>query len=256
MNIKSGAHWQSDMRARLESAQVGVICLTRSNTTAPWINFEAGALSKRLAEPCVCPYLLDLEPSDVLPPLGMFQGRRALTETHQLVSHLNAQLREPLPQKTLDMVYERFWPDLRDKLAAASNLEEVETQAARGVPEMVAELLELSRAQERSPALSHVSRQISLLGELVASRLAVAIPPGVLAVSQRARGIGLRIPVNPERSLAEGAAALLLLRGHAVMPTQDGTAFVVNDNDQPITLEQLVELAFAESSKPRETGAL
>jgi hypothetical protein len=160
-DIRSGAHWQSDIRARLDTAQVGIICLTRSNTTAPWINFEAGALSKRLAEPFVCPYLLDLEPSDVLPPLGMFQGRRAFTETHQLVSHLNSQLHEPLSPKTLETVFDRFWPDLRVRLntATESNVEDG-AQAARGAPEMIAELLDLARAQARGPDITEIFDEI------------------------------------------------------------------------------------------------
>jgi hypothetical protein len=44
--IDKGARWQSEIANRLEDARVGIVCLTASNLSEPWILFEAGALSK------------------------------------------------------------------------------------------------------------------------------------------------------------------------------------------------------------------
>ena len=45
-DIEKGAKWSSEIAKELESANIGIICLTRDNTEKPWILFEAGALSK------------------------------------------------------------------------------------------------------------------------------------------------------------------------------------------------------------------
>lgn len=56
-NIDKGARWSDDIAAQLEETKFGLICLTRENLEAPWILFEAGALSKTLDRTYVCPYL-------------------------------------------------------------------------------------------------------------------------------------------------------------------------------------------------------
>ena len=58
------------MAARLAAAKAGIICVTPSNLEAPWILFEAGALSKTLENTFVCPLLIGLEPADVSGPLA------------------------------------------------------------------------------------------------------------------------------------------------------------------------------------------
>jgi hypothetical protein len=45
-DIEKGARWSTDITAQLEECSVGLICLTPENLSAPWLLFEAGALSK------------------------------------------------------------------------------------------------------------------------------------------------------------------------------------------------------------------
>lgn len=56
-NIQKGARWFTDVGAELEAAKFGIICLTPDNLTAPWLLFEAGALSKSLSQSRVSPLL-------------------------------------------------------------------------------------------------------------------------------------------------------------------------------------------------------
>src|SRR5437868_2200122 len=65
VDIEKGARWFEEIGSHLESVNVGVICLTRANVSAPWILFEAGALSKVRDKAHVCTYLYGLEPTDV-----------------------------------------------------------------------------------------------------------------------------------------------------------------------------------------------
>lgn len=42
-DIQKGTNWNRDISKELESTDFGIICLTKGNAKAPWINFEAGA---------------------------------------------------------------------------------------------------------------------------------------------------------------------------------------------------------------------
>ena len=50
------------------------MCVTRENYLTPWINFEAGALSKAFGHARVVPRLLDMPISDLTGPLVQFQA--------------------------------------------------------------------------------------------------------------------------------------------------------------------------------------
>jgi hypothetical protein len=47
-DIDKGARWSSDIAGELHASTYGLICLTKDNINAPWINFEAGALGKSI----------------------------------------------------------------------------------------------------------------------------------------------------------------------------------------------------------------
>src|SRR4029079_11120495 len=74
-DVEKGTRWESEIVGKLESADLGIICLTRDNLTAPWLLFEAGALSRKAKAQGVrvYTYLHEIEPHDIKPPLSMFQ---------------------------------------------------------------------------------------------------------------------------------------------------------------------------------------
>jgi hypothetical protein len=49
------------MATKLGTVKAGIICLTPGNLTAPWILFEAGAISKTPEKAYVCTLLVDLQ---------------------------------------------------------------------------------------------------------------------------------------------------------------------------------------------------
>ena len=55
----------------------GILCVTRENHEAPWLNLQAGALAKAVDVSRVVPLAIDLAPSDVVLPLGQFQAQPA-----------------------------------------------------------------------------------------------------------------------------------------------------------------------------------
>src|SRR5437868_9968493 len=56
-DIAAGSRWNVEVGEKLKTTKVGVICLTAENLKAPWMHFEAGALSKTVDDAFVCPYL-------------------------------------------------------------------------------------------------------------------------------------------------------------------------------------------------------
>src|SRR5262245_43627779 len=76
-DIAPGARWFSDVSTQLEAVEVGIICLTAENASSAWLNFEAGAISRRQEGARVCVYAVDVPLSDIRGPLSQFQVTRA-----------------------------------------------------------------------------------------------------------------------------------------------------------------------------------
>src|SRR5271169_5743454 len=73
-NIDKGERWSIDIAKQLEETNYGIICMTPENIDAPWVLFEAGALSKSMERARVSPLLFSLGPSEFTKsPLLQFQ---------------------------------------------------------------------------------------------------------------------------------------------------------------------------------------
>src|SRR5262249_7731256 len=96
-------------------------CLTPENLDARWLNFEAGAISKIVSSSHVCPYLLELEPTDVTGPLSQFQATKMTrTETLKLVASINETVVPDfrLGREQLEKSFDMWWSTLEEKLKA------------------------------------------------------------------------------------------------------------------------------------------
>ncbi len=149
-DIDKGSRGLDEVGRALEGMKIGIICLTPENLDARWILYEAGALSKTLdAKTRLCTFLLaGLQSQNVQAPLGMFQATKAEKEdTRKLVQTINKALDgEPVPESNLNAVFDGMWPVLDKKLAAMPKAENV-VEARRSPEEMLAEILEISRAE-------------------------------------------------------------------------------------------------------------
>ncbi|MFY9553327.1 MAG: TIR domain-containing protein [Blastocatellia bacterium] len=118
-DIEKGARWSVEVAKNLQKSRVGVLCLTPENTEAPWIMFEAGALSRDLEDAYVCPFIFDLEAGEIKGPLSQFQVTRANKEdVRKLVFTMNRALaRRKRPEPQLDSAFEVWWPKLEEGLA-------------------------------------------------------------------------------------------------------------------------------------------
>ena len=73
-DIDKGTRWSTDIAKELESSSYGILCITSANMEAPWVNFEAGALSKAIDKSDVAPFLFNVKRSEVQGPLLQFQS--------------------------------------------------------------------------------------------------------------------------------------------------------------------------------------
>ena len=114
-NIDKGSRGLLEMAKALDGIKVGISFLTPENLSEPWILYEAGALSKTIdASTRLCTYLLGgLTKENIEPPLGQFQHTSPNKEDTRILVHtINKAVGEddPLPEKTLDAIFDQFWP--------------------------------------------------------------------------------------------------------------------------------------------------
>lgn len=150
-DIEKGTRWANEIGKELEESQVGILCITRENIHSDWVMFEAGALSKSLDKSHVCPVLFGIANTDLTGPLKQFQTTEFnKTEVHKLLVVINSRLGEnKLPQKTLDNVFEKWWPDLEAKIEKTLNETEQSEEPVRTEREMLEEILLLSRLSSK-----------------------------------------------------------------------------------------------------------
>lgn len=115
--IPKGARWSVEIAARLEQSEFGIVCLTRDNLHAPWILFEAGALSKK-QKTRVCTILLGVDPDMIEGPLEALQHTRTskveMLALARTVNECTRSLGEnALSEEVLGEAFESHWPELR-----------------------------------------------------------------------------------------------------------------------------------------------
>jgi hypothetical protein len=125
-DIRPGHQWSTELFNRLKNTNFGILCLTEQNLHAPWIQFEAGALSKSVGESKVIPYLIDVEPEVLIgSPLSHFQAVNADKDgTKALVKAIAESLGEHSPEAgVIDKLFQRTWPGLSKKIAQVKEQE-------------------------------------------------------------------------------------------------------------------------------------
>jgi len=120
-DIDKGQRWSIDLAKQLDDANFGIICLTPDNTTAPWILFEAGAISKSVGRSRVSPLLFGLNFSDLrsTSPLLQFQSTKFdKEEILKLLHSINkaSPETERLQNEVLTKTFERSWADLNREI--------------------------------------------------------------------------------------------------------------------------------------------
>jgi len=152
-DIEKGTRWGTEIAGELEDSNVGIVCVTSDNIRSPWLNFEAGALSKAISVARVCPYLLDVAPSDLEGPLTLFQLTRATkNDTEKLVCSINGWLEDAVPEANLKAQFDLLWGDLEKKFRSVPST--TESLPQRPEREILEEILETVRDLGRSRSVA------------------------------------------------------------------------------------------------------
>ena len=160
-DVGKGTRGLEVIRAELERASSGVICLTPENVNAPWILYEAGALSNSLGGgELVCPLLIGLRKADVTGPLSQFQLTAPEREdVLRLVTTLNSSfdLEQQASDSDLLRRFDRMWPELSETLVKEAARPVPDNAPAKRNSESISqEILEIVRELSRQiPSLSH-----------------------------------------------------------------------------------------------------
>jgi hypothetical protein len=148
-DIDKGSLWFTAISDQLADTAVGIICLTRENTSAPWVLFEAGSLAKGLSKSRVCTFLVNLSTSDLEPPLSQFNATSPNKEDmFKLVTTINDALDEKsrLTDEILRMTFDQFWENISEKLNSILKAHKPTKHARRSQEELVEEILEVCRS--------------------------------------------------------------------------------------------------------------
>lgn len=143
--IPPGAKWSDAIGTKLKDARLGIVCITPENIDAPWMVFEAGALSNRFGDARVVPLLLDMSSTDLTGPIGQFQGVTITRENmRKLAQSINDLLgRGKLPPEVLSKSVSANWRTFSEEvenarvipLESASIRNVLKTLRHHGLPE-------------------------------------------------------------------------------------------------------------------------
>jgi len=161
-DIDKGSRWASDISKELDDSLFGIICLTKNNISAPWINFEAGALSKKVDKSKVSPFLFNIKPSEVTGPILQFQHTNSndRADVLRLMQSINKQASFLSPER-LETAFDHWWPNLNDVLSKIEPMEvntQEESKAKKGrasnddlnnLSQIVESVLEISRVNHQ-----------------------------------------------------------------------------------------------------------
>lgn len=153
-DIDKGARWSTDIAKELQDASFGILCVTKDNLSSSWLNFEAGALSKSMDQSKVCPFLVDIRPSDIQnSPILQFQMASATKDdVLKLFESINANLGDQqLNEGVLSTTFDIFWPKIDEALKNISqkNVTKKDSSSKEQNLEPLEEILELVRYQHK-----------------------------------------------------------------------------------------------------------
>lgn len=155
-DIDKGTRWSTDIAKELEDSSFGILCVTKENLTAPWLTFEAGALSKTMDKSFVSPFLFDIKRSEVDGPILQFQSTIfSQDDVLKLVKTLNKACGDDqLTDERLDKAFGVWWPTLEKELNKLKDFQEQESgekpkTSVVDNSEILEEILDLSRINQK-----------------------------------------------------------------------------------------------------------
>lgn len=149
-DIEKGVNWNQKLTTELNNTHFGIVCLTNENVSAPWIHFEAGAISK-LVDSKISVLQIGLNVSDIKGPLSTFQATKfEKDDFYKLLESINNSSESHLNPSTLKTCFEAQWDNFQkaiDDIITKSKSKVKKNEEKRSDTEILEEVLELVRTQ-------------------------------------------------------------------------------------------------------------
>jgi hypothetical protein len=151
-SIRAGQQWLSVINQELTDTSFGIICVSADTQHSPWLNFEAGALAKKIAnESRVVPLVVDFPVGSLEFPLRQFNAVESSRDgVYAMMKSIN-ETGEPRADAAFNRSFDKWWPEL------ASKLEEIETASGSvlapeppNLPSLVQETLDVVKGIARA----------------------------------------------------------------------------------------------------------
>ncbi|MCX6570517.1 MAG: TIR domain-containing protein [Candidatus Aminicenantes bacterium] len=145
LDIDKGSRWEGELAERLERSKIGIFCLTKDNLEAPWLLFEAGAVSK-ISGAQVCTFLYDVDYADIKQPLAQFQHtKNEKDEIFKLMKTINQAVldagEKALAESQLEDAFNTYWGRLEATLKTTPAPESHKPTPSRSQLELIQEVL-------------------------------------------------------------------------------------------------------------------
>lgn len=188
-HIDSGRRWSSEISSALESCQAGILVVTTENRFAPWLHFEAGALSKNVDVANVIPMLWDVSVGDIREtPLNQFQSKSFKQADVQAVCQTLGRI-AGVKDETVARRFDTNWPKLEERLSNVG--------AARPATSIEPTIQDLFTLVEQL-----AGRMASFEA---ATRSQLAASASILATTARSNGVLNELTVDPDRAWSSSA---------------------------------------------------
>jgi hypothetical protein len=154
-NIGAGERGLAKVANELSGTSFGIIVVTQENQASPWLNYEAGALSKDVDDETVrvAPALVDFaRKSDVTGPLGQFQASLLNRDGVEYIL-LEIATVVGVDESSIKKRFNHAWRgEYEGKFAEAKTAGEEPPPARRSNDEMLDEVLTIVRELARTPS--------------------------------------------------------------------------------------------------------
>jgi hypothetical protein len=123
-DIEKGLPWFEQIEKTLNEYNFGIICTTPENYSAPWLLFEAGALSKSIGGSRVCPLLLGMSPGELSGPLKQFQATVfEINDMLKLVQTINSRLGDRMIDHDILLdCFTKYWTDCEAEMSRIAKI--------------------------------------------------------------------------------------------------------------------------------------
>ncbi|AFR50124.1 TIR domain-containing protein [Gordonia sp. KTR9] len=202
-DIEAGARGLDDIKNELDGTSFAIVVVTRANQSAPWLNFEAGAISRQMGSDYdlrVAPCLVDFEKAtELTSPLKQFQANLLNEEgiTKILASIARA---ADVEWNTKAGIVAAVLPSFLERFLAIRDTAPPPEVPKRSPDAMVEEVLELVRELHRESMGTTARAEAERSNSQKSSTIAIDDPVAIAALVAR----GIITEVAGKSSSAQG----------------------------------------------------